>query len=1192
MKNKALNHSTWRLLLFALLILAGFTHAQADVYLIGDNVGWENSSGQMSTTDNTNYYLYNQQFNDGQNFRFNSQNSWQGTNYGAENNGWWFTTAMVGTGDGRTAVYANSSGENNFVWKGGNGKYNVCFNINDKKVTITPADLYFIGDPVAGGWNTGTQMNTTDHYVFTLSNVTLTNGNYYRFCSSGNSNSAYQITTNNDSHYWINNDMLNQTKPLKYFDGAPSANFYFNSTTGLYDIVVDLHQNWVKISPKIDFSNLYVLGAINSQSWHANEGTLMTKNGDNYTLTNVYLKNGAKFSFTTALGASADDWDSIKGSRIGSNATSGDNPAWWINSDMIGTAQNAMGTMGTHYDFYFNAESGYYDMEVNLVNGTIKISAPSYPIVYVFDSANPFLYAKQGDTELNGSGHGNNMGNFRQIGNVEWYTWTSTVASSASNPINITLRHINIEKTGISMTGNDLYFIWNEETKTYTQIDKAEAEKLRSITVSVRRDSDTEDAPSLRAVGTETSEIPFVGEFPYTNYSYGSVWWKKTLVVYETVNLTITGPSSKPYTANFNNVGEDVFYKYSNGTLVLLDHDDLYREGKNKGVTIHLAIKGMVTDPSTTDIYTWGVNTHQGEPNYGQTVEVPSVKSNDTFTTADGLTWMTWTVEPTIVSANFRVNGVDVKGGTQETDHSKIAIYRKSGIVWYIIESDGTIVDLTRQEEGYEVQTPDCAAMMGDHHYVYYTDVKHWGDDNVYCYLWRNDEADIPASHWPGVKMTKVGYDDGNPVYALDLTELGFTDSNLPDGIIFNDGITDDSSPDKRQTSDIVFADYACYDYLGSLYAGNTLAGLIQYGVLEGPEYRVFNDLLAIYFDPIENALYARDYNLFVNKSINNRHYDDNGVERLKVDLVATESNLMESRGGTYDQSNWVKIVGVNNEIKTKLSQLAPETVGGTTTFNIIPGETLDGQITRNGNPEFIAKEITKSGTATFNLNTYITCNFIDQYINPSAAGSLVPSKNFKWFFTAPKPNEVAYISWAVWDQESGKFWVPADDGRHDDKPSETGEHHNEWGLSGWLNVDWSLYNPGTDQNGHMPSFLNDDANNHQAFQFPAIIKLTSDLESAPSGAPRRVSGPATGNPLTPYTQTNGLTSSYTIFPISINPQTGIITAVNEAKTEKTVQSVTYYNLMGAQSKSAFDGVNIVITRYTDGTSTTTKVLK
>ena len=924
MKNKALNHSTWRLLLFALLILAGFTHAQADVYLIGDNVGWENSSGQMSTTDNTNYYLYNQQFNDGQYFRFNSENSYKGTNYGAGNKDWWFTTAMVGTGDGRTAVYANSSGDNNFIWKGGNGKYNVCFNINDKKVTITPADLYFIGDPAAGGWNTGTQMKTTDHYVFTLSNVTLTKGNYYRFCSSGNSNSAYQITTNNGSHYWINNDMLNQTKPLKYFDGAPSANFYFNSTTGLYDIVVDLHQNWVKISPKIDFSNLYVLGAINSQSWHANEGTLMTKNGDNYTLTNVYLKNGAKFSFTTALGASADDWSSIENNRIGSNATGGDNPAWWINSDMIGTAQNAMGTMGTHYDFFFNAESGYYDMEVNLVNGTIKISAPSYPIVYVFDSANPFLYAKQGYTELNGSGHGNNMGNFRQIGNVEWYTWTSTVASSESNPINITLRHINIEKTGISMTGNDLYFIWNEETKTYTEISKAEAEKLRSITVSVRRDSDTEDAPSLRAVGTETSEIPFVGEFPYTIYSYGSVWWKKTLVVYETVNLTITGPSSKPYTANFNNVGEDVFYEYSNGTLVLLDHDDLYREGKDEGVTIHLAIKGMVTDPSTTDIYTWGINTHQDDPNYGQTFEVPSVKSNDTFTTADGLIWMTWTVEPTIVSANFSVNGVNVKGGSRETDHSKIAIYRKSGIVWYFIESDGTIIDLTRQEEGYEVQTPDCAAMMGDHHYVYYTDVKHWGDDNVYCFLWRNDEADIPACHWPGVKMTKVGYDDGNPVYALDLTELGFTDSNLPDGIIFNDGITDDYSPDKRQTSDIVFADYACYDYLGSLYAGNTLAGLIQYGVLEGPEYRVFNDLLAIYFDPIENALYARDYNLFVNKSINNRRYDDNGVERLKVDLVATESNLMESRGGTYDQSNWVKIVGVNNEIKTKLSQLAP----------------------------------------------------------------------------------------------------------------------------------------------------------------------------------------------------------------------------------------------------------------------------
>ena len=35
MKNTALNHSTWRLLLFALLILAGFTHAQAAYYVVG-----------------------------------------------------------------------------------------------------------------------------------------------------------------------------------------------------------------------------------------------------------------------------------------------------------------------------------------------------------------------------------------------------------------------------------------------------------------------------------------------------------------------------------------------------------------------------------------------------------------------------------------------------------------------------------------------------------------------------------------------------------------------------------------------------------------------------------------------------------------------------------------------------------------------------------------------------------------------------------------------------------------------------------------------------------------------------------------------------------------------------------------------------------------------------------------------------
>ncbi len=51
-------------------------------------------------------------------------------------------------------------------------------------------------------------------------------------------------------------------------------------------------------------------------------------------------------------------------------------------------------------------------------------------------------------------------------------------------------------------------------------------------------------------------------------------------------------------------------------------------------------------------------------------------------------------------------------------------------------------------------------------------------------------------------------------------------------------------------------------------------------------------------------------------------------------------------------------------------------------------------------------------------------------------------------------------------------------------------------------------------------------------------------------------------------------------------------TAVDEISAAKAVASVTYYNLAGQQSAQPVDGVNIVVTTYTDGTRTTAKVIK
>ena len=53
-----------------------------------------------------------------------------------------------------------------------------------------------------------------------------------------------------------------------------------------------------------------------------------------------------------------------------------------------------------------------------------------------------------------------------------------------------------------------------------------------------------------------------------------------------------------------------------------------------------------------------------------------------------------------------------------------------------------------------------------------------------------------------------------------------------------------------------------------------------------------------------------------------------------------------------------------------------------------------------------------------------------------------------------------------------------------------------------------------------------------------------------------------------------------------------IITGVSEVKTGGKVVSVTYCDLAGRMSQKPFAGVNIIVTRYSDGSTTTQKVIR
>ena len=84
---------------------------------------------------------------------------------------------------------------------------------------------------------------------------------------------------------------------------------------------------------------------------------------------------------------------------------------------------------------------------------------------------------------------------------------------------------------------------------------------------------------------------------------------------------------------------------------------------------------------------------------------------------------------------------------------------------------------------------------------------------------------------------------------------------------------------------------------------------------------------------------------------------------------------------------------------------------------------------------------------------------------------------------------------------------------------------------------------------------------------------------------------------VTPAAQANGLRGnrgSERAFAIAENSADGkdIVTGINELADIVYVVSTTYVNAQGMQSDVPFDGLNIVITRYSDGTTSTTKVVR
>ena len=238
----------------------------------------------------------------------------------------------------------------------------------------------------------------------------------------------------------------------------------------------------------------------------------------------------------------------------------------------------------------------------------------------------------------------------------------------------------------------------------------------------------------------------------------------------------------------------------------------------------------------------------------------------------------------------------------------------------------------------------------------------------------------------------------------------------------------------------------------------------------------------------------------------------------------------------TYTQNNWL-LVKVNTDEQWKLDGQ---------NITSITGRYVDAS-----NPTLEATAIeAPNALATYTPNVYCPVNFTTTAESPLVQGKY-GSGTRDYFFMTPKRNEWAHIVYAVPNEDRTAFTVP-----------ESRAGINGHNFAGEVSVSW-LYNA----DGDVSSALSTS----DAYVFDAIVKENVPVISAPA----RVAAQ----------------SRYTIFPLNIN-RNNPVTAVSSVSEAATVERVIYYNLQGQSSAKPHEGVNIVKTVYTDGSTRVDKVVK
>ena len=917
---------------------------------------------------------------------------------------------------------------------------------------------------------------------------------------------------------------------------------------------------------------MYVIGQAGGNPWSTTSGLEMTKDTDGkFKLENVQIVAGAKFAFAAAL-AGEDDWATFNKRRITSAASAGT-------------------------DFYLS--DNYTDKD-NPVELALRLH------------------------------DGNNDRNFR-ANETAYY--------------DITLNPVTMKAT-ITRKYGALYMYYGDENSAYWSPNNGvpmittDGETFTLSGVSLK-DGDTFQFSSHLA----TKDAASGGWDEIDAYRYGSNaekgdWMVKTEYINKTLNALVAGTTNfkmdEGTAGNYRVIVTLPANDQTPGTVTLKKMAEVL----SGTTTIHLEQSSNVTNPVlwAYDKETWpeGIRIHVDRPSRDTIAmrrAIPNVTQLADTTTADGRKWWTYKVDNSIVDFWFTRGGYDPRTLNGETvtayalenkDMTDIQ-WRKAGeifLTWDGGENTTSMSDYTRDYYAAAAQeAADCAVMIEGHYYAYFTNTPGWSQ--VFCHAWYTDSEGVnqdlltppggTTPVYPGAQCELVGYDkDGYAVYRIDLTAATgglITEDNKPVGIIFNNGIDNIKDPNsgdyvdwdygtgaatttsKEQTGDFVYSNGACYDYCGIIVLGRSLGNIIKNGVVDGPVYTVEDDLVGVWVDDEEvttvtvdgvehtfyGALYCKDLNQFTSTAYVEKSLQKEG----EIDYMASLSDLskfMDYRT-RYDQSNWVKLVFSTQypDYKTTYKDNQTNQVNALLACQgkLLKGGSVKGQLVNNKNPEIRLAQQALPTNATDNTyipNVFITSNFLGTQVSP-----LYPKNTY--FFVTPKPQEYATIYWAVWDADSETFFVPVCS-----YDNSTQRWLNEADLDGGFKIDLSL---NRDKKVTLTKLNDGDMYDN----FHAIIRL-ADSEQTPTqsttgNAPRR----AHSAYLSPKTESE-VTSKYIVYPIDLTND-NVVTGVTDANIGgKTVESVRYTNLAGMQSDKPFDGLNIIVTTYTDGTQQVVKQMR